>query len=149
MSSVRQARSAATSAQKLAEPSAAARRQAVHARPRTGSRERRRLTTTSPFSTDNSATRIEAEKHLAFYRKYKPDDNARDRAIVIHRSANPAANHAAEAIVIYDLRRDGAHELGAGDQRRAAAFELIVPSAQGDFTRLAGDGVGTPTEAGG
>ena len=90
-----------------------------------------------------------SEKHLAFYRTYKPDDNARDRAIVIHRSANPAANHAAEAIVIYDLRRDGAHELGTEDRRRAAAFELIVPSAQGDFARLAGDGAGTPTEAGG
>ena len=49
-----------------------------------------------------------AARHFDLYLKYKPDDNARDRAIAIHRAANPAANHAAEAIVIYDLNRDGA-----------------------------------------
>ena len=49
----------------------------------------------------------EAAEHFALYRKYKPDDNARDRAIAAHRAANPAADHAAEAIVIYDLQRDG------------------------------------------
>ena len=32
-------------------------------------------------------------------------DHARDRAIAIHRAQNPAADHAAEAIVIYDLNR--------------------------------------------
>jgi len=49
-----------------------------------------------------------AEENFALYLKYKPDDNARDLAIARHRSENPAANHAAEAIVIYDLQRDGA-----------------------------------------
>ncbi len=50
-------------------------------------------------------------EHQALHRKYKPDDNARDHAISRHRAENPAADHAAEAIVIYDLGRDGAYEL--------------------------------------
>jgi len=52
-----------------------------------------------------------AEEHRALHAKYKPDDNARDRAIAIHRANHPAADHAAEAIVIYDLARTGAPEL--------------------------------------
>jgi tetratricopeptide (TPR) repeat protein len=54
-----------------------------------------------------------AKVHFELYKKYKPDDNARDRAIAIARAANPAANRAAEAIVIYDLQRPGAFELPA------------------------------------
>ncbi len=46
-----------------------------------------------------------ADRHQALHAKYKPDDNARDRAIAIARRADPAADHAAEAIVIYDLHR--------------------------------------------
>lgn len=46
-----------------------------------------------------------ARRHQALHAKYKPDDNARDRAIVVARRADPAADHAAEAIVIYDLHR--------------------------------------------
>jgi Tfp pilus assembly protein PilF len=45
-----------------------------------------------------------AGHHRELHARYKPDDNARDRAVAIHRRENPAANHAAEAIVIYDLR---------------------------------------------
>jgi tetratricopeptide (TPR) repeat protein len=52
-----------------------------------------------------------AAHHLAAFQTYRPDDQARDRAIAIARSKDPAANHAAEAIVIYDLRRPGAYEL--------------------------------------
>ncbi len=58
-----------------------------------------------------------ADEHFALYSKYKPDDNARDRAVAIHRAANPAADHAAEAIVIYDLRRADAYELTARSDR--------------------------------
>lgn len=67
-----------------------------------------------------------AARHLELYRKYKEDDNARDRAIAIARAADPAANHAAEAIVIYDLQRVGAFE---HDQleRKAARYELRPP----------------------
>ena len=52
-----------------------------------------------------------AEKHRKLHEKYKPDDNARDRAVARARLANPAANHAAEAVVIYDLQRPDAFEL--------------------------------------
>jgi tetratricopeptide (TPR) repeat protein len=53
--------------------------------------------------------RDKASEHLAAFQKYKTDDNARDRAILIARNKYPAANHAAEAIVIYDLHRPGAY----------------------------------------
>lgn len=65
----------------------------------------------------------QAATHLAAYRKYKDDDNNRDRAVAIARAADPAANHAAEAIVIYDLQRPEAFELG-GSGRAAARYEL-------------------------
>ena len=36
---------------------------------------------------------------------YKPDENARDRAVRLARERYPWANHAAEATVLYDLQR--------------------------------------------
>jgi tetratricopeptide (TPR) repeat protein/cytochrome b subunit of formate dehydrogenase len=50
-------------------------------------------------------------QHRALYAKYKDDDNARDRAIGLARQKSPAANHAADAVVLYDLQRPGAYEL--------------------------------------
>jgi tetratricopeptide (TPR) repeat protein len=44
-----------------------------------------------------------AERHLALHEKYRTDDNAIERAVTLHRSRNPAANHAAEAVAIYGL----------------------------------------------
>lgn len=41
--------------------------------------------------------------HQAKHERYKPDDNARDKAVAAARRKYPAANHAAEAIVIYPL----------------------------------------------
>ena len=52
-----------------------------------------------------------ASRHAELHQKYKPDDNATDRAIATARRQYPAANHAAEGVVIYDLRRRGAFEL--------------------------------------
>ncbi|MBI4606405.1 MAG: tetratricopeptide repeat protein [Planctomycetes bacterium] len=46
----------------------------------------------------------EAKRHLELFERYKPDDNARDRAHKLHREKNPAANKAAQSIVIYELR---------------------------------------------
>jgi len=46
--------------------------------------------------------------HRREHEKYRPDDNARDRAISIARRHNPAADHAAQATVIYSLSRPGA-----------------------------------------
>jgi tetratricopeptide (TPR) repeat protein len=48
-----------------------------------------------------------AENHFNQYLKYKPDDNARDAAIAAHRASHPAADHAANAVVFYDLQRPG------------------------------------------
>ncbi|MSU20417.1 MAG: tetratricopeptide repeat protein [Pedosphaera sp.] len=52
-----------------------------------------------------------AAEHRRLHERYRPDDNARDRAISIHRRNNPAADHAAQSIVIYSLQRPGAPEL--------------------------------------
>ena len=49
-----------------------------------------------------------ANHHRALHGKYKVDDNARDRAVALARRADPAADHAAEDVVIYDLQRSGA-----------------------------------------
>ncbi|MBX3394399.1 MAG: tetratricopeptide repeat protein [Phycisphaerae bacterium] len=54
-----------------------------------------------------------ARHHRAEHARYKTDDNAMDRAIAAARIRYPAANHAAEAIVLYDLQRVGAYELPA------------------------------------
>ncbi len=42
--------------------------------------------------------------HLSWHDEYRLDENARDQAIALARRDNPPANHAAEAVVIYDLR---------------------------------------------
>ena len=47
-----------------------------------------------------------AGQHGQLHERYRVDENARDRAVAIARRENPAANHAAEAVVIYDLQRD-------------------------------------------
>ena len=59
-----------------------------------------------------------ALEHETLHAKYKPDDNARDRAIAQARIKYPAANHAAEAVVIYDLNRPGAYDHPQGNGGR-------------------------------
>jgi hypothetical protein len=54
-----------------------------------------------------------AASHRALHARYKPDDNARDRAVAIARRADPAADHAAQAVVVYPLHRPDAP--GRGD----------------------------------
>lgn len=49
-----------------------------------------------------------AAQHAESHARYKPDDNARDRAVALARARYPAANHAAERLVIYSLQREGA-----------------------------------------
>jgi tetratricopeptide (TPR) repeat protein len=51
-----------------------------------------------------------ADKHRRLHERYRPDDNARDRAVTLARRRDPAADHAAQAIVIYPLQRSGAFE---------------------------------------
>lgn len=54
-----------------------------------------------------------AEPYLKKHARYKADDNARDRAINLARIKYPAANKAAEAVVLFDLQRAGAYGLEA------------------------------------
>jgi tetratricopeptide (TPR) repeat protein len=60
-----------------------------------------------------------AARHRAAHATFKPDDNARDHAVAAARIRYPAANHAAESVVIYDLQRDGAYELPPAPRRVA------------------------------
>lgn len=46
-----------------------------------------------------------ADFHGVQHAKYRVDDNARDRAIILARQKNEAANHASEPVVVYDLQR--------------------------------------------
>jgi len=48
-----------------------------------------------------------AERHRRLHARYKPDDNARDRAVAAARRKYPAADRAAERTVIYPLRPPG------------------------------------------
>jgi len=50
----------------------------------------------------------QSARHRELHERYKPDDNARDRAIALARQKYPAANVAAEPLVIYPLHRPGA-----------------------------------------
>lgn len=52
-----------------------------------------------------------AVEHQKLHLKYKPDDNATGQAFANARKKYPAANHAAENLVIYDLQRAEAPEL--------------------------------------
>jgi tetratricopeptide (TPR) repeat protein len=52
-----------------------------------------------------------AERHRAEHDIYRPDDNARDVAVNAARIRYPAADRAAEAVVLYELDRAGAFEL--------------------------------------
>ena len=47
-------------------------------------------------------------RHTGLHERYRVDDNARDRAVAAARRADPAADHAADPVVIYDLHRPGA-----------------------------------------
>jgi len=67
-----------------------------------------------------------AAAHRALVEKYRPDDHAVERAVTLHRRRNPAADHAAEPVAVYDLQRVGAYGLPpaahyAGGQRGATA----------------------------
>ena len=51
---------------------------------------------------------LKAAEHRLLHERYRRDDNARDRAIAAARRRDPAADHAAQSIVIYPLQRPGA-----------------------------------------
>ncbi|MCY2995127.1 MAG: multiheme c-type cytochrome [Planctomycetota bacterium] len=62
-----------------------------------------------------------AEEHRVWHERYKLDDNARDHAVAAARQKYPAANHAAEAVVIYPLQRLGAPGLAVTPKQIAVA----------------------------
>jgi tetratricopeptide (TPR) repeat protein len=64
-----------------------------------------------------------AALHRREHEKYRPDDNARDRAVSIARRGDPAADHAAQATVIYSLQRPGAPELEPGNVTGVASSD--------------------------
>jgi tetratricopeptide (TPR) repeat protein len=72
---------------------------------------------------DELADAEAAARHAGLHAKYKPDDNARDRAVAAARRRYPAANHAAEAVVVHDLQREGAFELPADVSVRGGQSE--------------------------
>jgi tetratricopeptide (TPR) repeat protein len=61
-----------------------------------------------------------ATLHRRYHERYRPDDNARDRAVAIARRRDAAADHAAQSIVIYPLQRPGALGMPASSARKAS-----------------------------
>jgi tetratricopeptide (TPR) repeat protein len=64
-----------------------------------------------------------AARHRALHERYRPDDNIVERAVTLHRSRNPAADHAAEAVAIYDLQRDSEVPARPGAEAMTARAE--------------------------
>jgi tetratricopeptide (TPR) repeat protein len=58
----------------------------------------------------------QADEHRRLHQRYKPDDNARDRAVRLAREKYPAANHASTAVVIYELNRHQSSHVTAAPQ---------------------------------
>ncbi len=54
---------------------------------------------------------VKAEEHRKLHQKFKPDENVAD-AIQKAKKRYPAADHAAEAVVIYDLQRESGSQSG-------------------------------------
>lgn len=67
-----------------------------------------------------------ATQHQTWHQKYKQDDTAKSRAVRLARVKYPAANHAAEALVIYPLQRPDAPELPV-EIRQLFSRERITP----------------------
>lgn len=65
-----------------------------------------------------------AAEHRRLHEIYRPDDQAIERAVTLHRSRNPAADHAAEPIAIYDLQR--AESLARGKGRLPASALAVM-----------------------
>jgi tetratricopeptide (TPR) repeat protein len=85
-----------------------------------------------------------AAKHRGLHNVYRPDDNARDYAVNAARIRYPAADKAAEAVVLFDLHRKGAFGLSdsAGsavarrsESRSAGGIEMANESSEERQTR--------------
>lgn len=67
-----------------------------------------------------------AQVHRRLHDLYRLDDNIAERAVTRHRTENPAANHAAETVAIYDLQRPQAFELTANSGHPGQVGEGLV-----------------------
>jgi tetratricopeptide (TPR) repeat protein len=74
-------------------------------------------------------------EHARLHLKYKPDNNARDQAVAIARKDSPAADRAAERVVIYLMNRAGAPGLGAAVPAPPAAQTEPKKGSDGRVTR--------------
>jgi tetratricopeptide (TPR) repeat protein len=63
----------------------------------------------------------QAAEHGRLHGRLKPDDNAQGRAVRLARERYPAANHAAEIVVKYPLRRAGVPGLQIGSDDNAVS----------------------------
>ncbi|HND52942.1 MAG TPA: hypothetical protein PLV92_11115, partial [Pirellulaceae bacterium] len=94
-----------------------------------------------------------SSEHQELHGRYKIDDNARDRAVSLARKRYPAANHAAEALVIYRLRAPGepapattaasTSEPG-GDSASSTAAKSTSDAAAGTAAESAAETAGQP-----
>jgi tetratricopeptide (TPR) repeat protein len=66
-----------------------------------------------------------SERHRKLHERYRPDDNARDRAVATARRNNPAADHATQAIVLYDLQHPQSLSIGASQSRGVSTSSPI------------------------
>ena len=71
----------------------------------------------------------QAAHHRKLHERYRPDDNARDRAVAIARRRDAAADHAAQATVIYQLQRSGAFESAPKPAAAARNIPRDMPDA--------------------
>jgi tetratricopeptide (TPR) repeat protein len=53
---------------------------------------------------DQLGDSVKAQAHRLAHGRFRPDDNARDRAVSLARHRDKAADHAAGAVVVYELR---------------------------------------------
>jgi hypothetical protein len=65
-----------------------------------------------------------ADEHQQLHERYREDNQARGVAVGKARERYPAANHAAESLVIYSLTRFGAPELPALDSSSLTSAEV-------------------------
>jgi tetratricopeptide (TPR) repeat protein len=71
-----------------------------------------------------------ADAHRRRHLRYKADDNAGDHAIAIHRRRHRAADHAAEAVVIYDLKLVNGIDRITWPTGRGPAKEIMLRASE-------------------
>ena len=76
-----------------------------------------------------------AATHREAHLRYTADEQSRSRVIALHRAANPAANHAAQSVVIYDLQRASTPSSGAVPDASTGVTPGAAPAAPAAASR--------------